>query len=478
VDEMVTTAPTLLYVDGAEKKFISLTYEKSHPNPDPDTVEFRLTPEEAEGIESFDTIDIKKNGITEWYGFVEEITPEVGEDGLEYIIEGRCWKLIVWKKYTDRYQESREVGPENTEGILESGFFGSVYPDELIKFLMRAPRSIHPKNYIRHKIGWGIPSDSWDCCANVTADCYYPEWVVLRYTGLAWRNRGGIDDYVTDTLVVDGFDSTHTDWNTIGVQPWLNNDDEATNEIFSPVPASIGDKEGNFSFQNLAADRLMIAQARLYIKSSGVAVEIAVWLYDGADWHKIGYIDDHILYEYTIFNVRTILDTPTKVNAAKIMFECENITLMYSCHITYAYLEIISGYSMGAYQHKDDWFIIDMKQSYDDVTAILLECRNNPEMYARNYKIQYTGLSGAPAWISNCCCDEVTNDESYWKEFSPAVNVASNYARDILHSWEPEDDVRCIRIKLTASANQAWEISQAYIWQADEHKYRLVDEGD
>lgn len=212
-----------VHIGGVEKSFIRIHYVKNHPSPDPDTFEIILTPEEVSGVTNFSTVEIKKDGVTEFYGFVEEMTPQDGEDGLEYLVTGRCWKVVLWKKYTERYQESREVGPMDSEGNVETGFFGSVKASELFKFIIRCPISIHPKGYIRHKIGWGIPSDEWSCCANVTAEAYYPDWVVLRYAGLAWRGRGTMDTFYTDILSCDSFSGTYTDWIETGSPPYIDN---------------------------------------------------------------------------------------------------------------------------------------------------------------------------------------------------------------------------------------------------------------
>jgi len=454
---------------GAGDCVISAHYIKSHPNSDPDTFELRLVPECGETVNFFDTVTIKKNGVTEFVGFVEEITPEVGEDGLEYLISGRCWKLMVWKKWNERYQESREVGPEDTEGNIESGFFGAVKPEELVKFIMRCPISEHPKDYIRHKIGWGIASDYWDCCANVTADCYYPEWVALRYIGLAWRGRSGVETFYNDILPVNNFDSTFTDWDEYGVSPYLNVDSTA-GRIHGFYH---GWTEGDFDFQDLSAGREIIYDVYLYVKSCGYAKTL-VKLYDGISWYNIGDLQITFAggYEYKRFNVTSCLNTVTKVNNAKMRFEITGGVEHDPRKIIYAYLSIRSSAETSEpYQMTDDWFIVDMGKPFDNVTAMLIECRNNPITYARNYKIQYANLS-------NCCNTNNPPLESEWNDFTPAVNVTNNQARDILHSWEPKDDVRCIRIKLTMSDCNAWEISQIYIWEADEHKYRLMDEGD
>lgn len=464
-------------IDMTDECVLSAHYIKSHPSPDPDTFELRVLPECGVKINFFDTVEIKKHNVTEFYGFVEEITPEVGEDGLEYLITGRCWKLTVWKKQNERFQESREVGPIDSEGNIETGFFGEVKPEELVRFIMRCPMSEHPKDRIRHKIGWGIASDYWKYCANLTADCFYPAWVGLRYTGLSWRGRAAQEDLNYEKLVVNAFDSTHTDWDVFGASPYLNTDSETDRIQDNPLLPYIGDKEGWFGFTNLSSTGVTVYGVKLYIKALVLhsVDKIAVYLNDGTTTHKLGYLKwTPWAYGYTEFNLIGILDTPTKINDAKIYFEVEfAIGTTWHVKVMYAYLNIEYSTTSDAIigQQANDNFIVDMSSEYDDVMGILIECRNNPNMYARHYTIQHANLS-------NCCNGANPPREDEWNDFTPAVNVADNEVRDILHSWEPEDGVRCVRIKLTMSDCNSWEISQIYIWQADEHKYRLMDEGD
>lgn len=469
-------------VNLTEECVISTHYIKSHPNQDPDTFEIRLLPECGENIDYFDTVEIKKLGVTEFYGFVEEITPEVGEDGLEYLITGRCWKLIAWKKWNERFQESREVGPMDSEGNIESGFFGAVRPEELVKFVLRCPMSEHPKDKIRHKIGWGIPSDFWDCCANETAEAHYPLWVALRYTGLSWRGRGTCDNIITYNLDVKTFVNEVKDWTDTGAgdNPWIDSDSGDLPTVYIRASnAPTNQTIRYFTFEDFsdipAVDPVTVSLVYLNVQvfAEGEGAITKVYLWDGINWIYVGIAYGSAFYgeQTRTFNVSSILNTITKVKNARVYFVRVSHTPL-TVIIDHCYLTVYgSDPAEPADQRADDWFIVNLGMAYDDVTAMLIECRNNPTMYARHYNIQYTTLS-------NCCNDEYPVPEDDWNDFTPAIHEIDNEARDILHSWEPEDDVRCIRVKLTMSNCNAWEISQIYIWQADEYKYRLLDEGD
>jgi hypothetical protein len=383
----------------------------------------------------------------------------------------------LWKKWTERYQESREVGPSTSDGEIESGFFGEVNPTELIKFILRCPMSVHPKGKVRHKIGWGIASDAWTCCANETAECYYPDWVAMRTTGLCWKGRGKTIIMNTSTLAVAAYDGTNTDWNTQGVNPWLDVDDIGPTDGWITshlLTTDWNDKNmGYFTFATLDPTAYTISSVIIKFHCRNnyyLDPDYCTWqLYDGTTWHDMGNFVSGYYWEYRIYNVTTILNTVAKVNLAKVNFTIPSTgphaPKDAGIDITYACLDVRwTTFVDNAAQETNDWFVVNLDAPYNDVTAILVECRNNNNTYARNYKIQWTDLSD--------CCGV---GGGTWNDFDPPVDVINNAYRDILHSWKPEDDVHCVRIMLTASANVAWEISQIYIWQGDEVKFRLQD---
>lgn len=478
----------ILLINGSEQPYLNIHFTKNHPSPDPDTFDITLSPTVGSTINFFDTIEIQKLSritpdtyITEFYGFVEEISPEVGDNGLEYYISGRCWKLITWKKYNERYQESREKGPESESGEVETGFFGEVRPSELVKFLLWAPTSIHPKGYIRHKIGWGTPSDVWDCCANVTAATYYPEWVGLRYTGLTWRGRGNYSEWSSEDLNVDGIVNITLDWNEYGVSPYLNSSHATDSSSYidaytsmAPAGDGIGIVEEYFTFQNLADEfavvPTIITSVKLYVECKKDCCNdiIRIYIYDGADWH--GPLEADCPWHsigYVWFEIVDILDTPWKVDNARIKFVTYHERLFCRGYIWHVYLHVTGGSGADTAQAIDDYFIVDLGQQYDRVAGILVESREHVDMYPRAYRIQFA--------LSNCCSYGVPESDE-WEDFSPKVEEWWNQSRDVLHSWTPQDDVRCIRIQILSSCNAPWEISQIYVWQADEERYKMMDE--
>lgn len=460
-----------LYIpETTERYYINIHYTKSHPNQDPDTFEIIVDPDVGSLINYFDSVKITKYDVTEFYGFVEEITPTVGEDGLEYRLTGRCWKLITWKKWTERFQESREIGPvDPMTGEIETGFFGQVKPEELIKFILRVPMSEHPKGKVRHKIGWGIPSDWWTCCASVTAECRYADWVGLRYAGLAWRNRGTVDTLADYTLDVDAFVNTIQEWFTDGANPWIDSDGGGFIHTDSGTGSQY--RMSYFTFEDFGVDPQTITNVYLNLDMFGETPDgrIEVYIWDGA-WQYVGKYEIGIggyIHHLTTIDITEYLNTVDKVKNARVYFKRFDRLWM---AIDHCYLTVkASLVADPADQRIGDYFVVNLGKSYDDVTAILIECRSNPTMYARNYNIQY-------AIISDCCAEG--GNDAQWNNFDPPINETSNDVRDILHSWKPQDDVHCIRIKLTGNADYPWEISQIYIWQSDAYKYRVLDEGD
>jgi len=296
---------------------------------------------------------------------------------------------------------------------------------------------------------------------------------------LAWKNRGALYELGTYTFNVKTFVSEIEEFDEDGPSPWLNAED--THKIHTK-PIATDKTHKRFTFQNFTdiGEVYPITIDSVYLNvtvlgsASGAFVKV-YFRYSAGTWIYLG--DAHATSWYnkktTRFNVTSILNTVAKIESAELYVVAPEELRDLWIAVDHAYLTVYGSpfAPIQADQRVGDYFVINMGKKYDDITAILYECRENKEMYARNYKIQYTSLS-------NCCCGDDPPLESDWHDFTPAVNVVNNYARDILHSWEPEDDVQCIRIQITGSANVAWEISQAYIWQSDTHKYRLLDEGD
>lgn len=460
-----------LEINGTEREFFRIHFIKSHPTPDPDTFDIQVGQDVGELINYFDTVEIKKDGISDFYGFVEKITPQVGQSGLTYKVEGRCWKLIIWKKFTERFVDNREIGPAG-----EKGFFGNVYPQELIMFLMRCPISVHPANLIRHKIGWGIPSDSWVCNAIATATGHLPVWVATRRIGFEWQMDG--NNYIgTDAASVfhvcdaaSCWDNTQSQWVKHGVAPYLN-DDDGVNYIEAD---NLNDEDQYYTFEQIPR-RGNIGNLTLYVKgrfvddggtNPGDVVTVTIRIFVNGIWscdRNLFYDNTEVAWTLESIDASACLSTYDDFNNMKIAVKWSAATQPASQHpeVTYVYFRVTGAGS--DYQTDGDWFCVDLGASYDDVCAILIECRNDitESQFARHFVIEVTNVANCPS--------------AGWTQIR---YVWWNFARDILLSWIPVDNVRCIRIRITQDADYAWEISQIYVWQSEQLKYRLINEGD
>jgi len=465
-----------LEIGGSEVGYLRIHYVKSHPSVDPDTFDIKLLPEDADGVDYFDSVEVKKDGVTEFYGFIEEITPQVSESGLEYLITGRCWKLITWKKYTERYVETREVGPNE-----QAGFFGKVYPPELICFLLRTPVSIHPSGKVRHKIGWGIHSDDWICAAIRTATGHHPVWVATRRVNFEWQ-LGNLT-FTATTLAVDGFDNTWGDWTRNAACGICLDDDDVVNYISA---VNLGDDDGYYTFADLgvAYKRGSVSSCILHIKGrfvddggSGGAdtVQVRAYLY----FNGVSVANNTVTYtnglgwEDQTWDISANVTTIALLNALKVRLEWAAATNPANQHPDVTYMYVVTTGEQTSYQTEDDWFAVDLGAAYQNIVAILIESRNDltETQFARHLVIEYNTAAF------------VNDDTPPAAGWVPIRWVPNNVTRDILLSWEPLDgiNVRCIRIRITADIDFGWEISQIYIWQADTDvttakRFRLVNE--
>src|SRR4030042_4874623 len=106
-------------IGGASRTYKKITLNRKIDKASP--TKFSATVKYYSGLSFFDLVEIKRNGTTEWKGFVEEIDVEWDDEGKYYSLSGRDITLILWKKYAENYSNMHE----NT-----AGFFGSVNINE------------------------------------------------------------------------------------------------------------------------------------------------------------------------------------------------------------------------------------------------------------------------------------------------------------------------------------------------------------
>lgn len=126
-----------------------------------------------------------------------------------------------------------------------------------------------------------------------------------------------LSDYNTQ-LYVNSYDSTYTQWSVVSSSPYL---DDGTSSLITSFSA--GAKMGWFSFPDMSskASEIVYAYLATYsIDNNEISGGATVTLSDGSSWHNhtIGFTGTSE-WEWHYEDVTSFLNTPAKVNAAKIM---------------------------------------------------------------------------------------------------------------------------------------------------------------
>src|SRR3972149_2925676 len=366
-----------LEIGGVARKFVDLNYETKLVNKSPTKITAKI--EYAADIDYFDLIEIKSDGTTEWKGFLEDKDIDWSSGGRYLDIGGRDTSVIEWKKWCENFIN---MHPDT------GGFFGSVSAMELIKFILRCPKSDPVNLYPHNKEGWGIDAGRIRCSALQTS-VGDPNWTVLRRQGYGWRNVG--NPYGTKVPVVDAVISNQ--WSTNGSTPYLDDNDD-TNYIFSGT----ADQIAVFSFEDLSAldgtatginkcyltvvwkpDQSwwnIVAEAELYLSSDGGST----WALLGNFGGKTAMWEPNPWRVYT-WDVSNIIDTIAKADAAQVKFVNKSSSL--TMYITQAKLNI--SYSSGGSQALGDEF--DIYFPRETVMGMYVESRQDAESYPRNYAL-------------------------------------------------------------------------------------------
>lgn len=369
-----------VYINTVEYTYLTIDFTKTHPSPYADT--FTILLDGEHNIASWSVVEIRKDGQLMYYGYAEK---RKWTSDVDTIISGRCRKVIVWKKWTERFAEAR--------GEMQ-GFFGITHPYEVFKFIVRCPVSDVPseeelwRDYPHQKIGWGINPDGWTCSANVSSSGTDPIYAKLRLLDFYWRNRG-VDSALV-TLLPNG---------TAGVMQWgevggagaaaVNN---CTNDGIYVHENTNGDYTYEYDFADLGGTITGINSIKLFVKLRKVAgwfgwlVKLKIDIYDGTNWHVAAYwAFRHTDWRYAEFDVTHILDTVAKVNAARVRLTKHSgptIQMRVSC----MYLRV--DYSANGSQNVGDYFEVNLGEERSRVCAIICQSRHSSDAYPRHYCIQ------------------------------------------------------------------------------------------
>ena len=350
-------------------------------------------------IDFFDAVIIQRNysgagWVTEWKGFIESIELAWSEDGRVWNIGGRDINVILWKKYSEDFSNMQE-------GTL--GFFGQVNINELLKFLLRTPKSDDVYDFPNNKEGWGIDSSRiLEVSADRNDGYGDPEYTILRRKGLGWRNSG--DPYSLETVVIGSVIcgtvekeacSGKPKWSTHGDSPYLDNDDD-TDYIYSGTEYA----EAQFHFNNMvAADATGINWVYLTIVWKPdvtwwwwIQAECKVYVsWDGGtSWGYVGNFGGRNNpstsnpWRHYSYDVTNYFNDVSKLKSNNACVKVVNASGSLTTFITQAELDIT--YVKGGTQEKYEGFGLSFGEKLN-ITGIYVESRADNESYPRNYKI-------------------------------------------------------------------------------------------
>ena len=368
-------------VGGVARKYKNIKFERKLDRKSP--TKFSATVEYASNISYFDLVKIKRDGTVEWKGFVEEIDIDWDKEGRYLYISGRDTTIILWKKYIENFSSMhKDTG----------GFFGRINANELIKFLLRTPKSDPISDYIKNKSGWGIAVGRMGELVSSRTGFGHPNWTKLRRRGYGWRNSGESEGTQKN---VDSFDSTNSsNWTETGASPYLDAKDDDNYVKSGSVTGN--DAVEIFGFSNLAANASCIEKVVLsvvwrpdttYWSWINSHCDIYIWIESDSAWRYVGEFGGRkapwkpnpwLTYSWDISDKFNSVDD---VNKAKVKFM--NMSSSLSTNITHAYLGVT--YTAAGTQETYDLFDIPFED--ETIMGIYIESRMDDESYPRHYKI-------------------------------------------------------------------------------------------
>lgn len=525
-------------VGGSSRRYSKIDFDRSLGM---DPTEFTATVEYNAGISYFDTVAIKNGATTEWYGYVETITPAWDKDKLVLKLWGRDRLVILWKKFTERFSDSRL-----------DGFFGSTDPAKLIYFLLRCPISDAPTTSSLSKIGWGLDPSDWACSGIRTSTAHDPDWVWQRRQGLAWElgpvykghaekitswtattdqwavsagAKGTImddDDYTTYiqakyyTLLAADAPATQTYVDVNDASQFAQSESvRISNQVASGVHGgnhetatissiSIGGGAGGSDRINLSAgltNSYTTANGSGVLKRYGITDEY--WSMDDLD-HTSGKITASYIYlwgRHVDNSWGSGTDATVKIHVydGSSWHDAGTVTWADGVYGYGGWANVLRTKDISSYIDtftKANACRVKLEQTSTDATAGMARI-SEIRLIVTGYSYQTTGdwfkidLGASKNRVTGIYVEsrrssdrfpvnykiQTSNTGAFTGEEVDRVTVTSNPTRDIVESWAAADSVRYIRIYITSGANYGWQISQVYVYLADTKKYCALSEG-
>lgn len=369
-----------IFVGGVARNYRRGKFERRLETTKP--TKFDATIQYNASIDYWDLVEFKRDGTTEYKGFVEILDIRWDENGRYLYIAGRDTKVILWKKYSDNFSNMHED---------TKGFFGRVKAQDLLTFLLRTPKSdFDPENaYPNNKEGWGIDVSRFGDLTAARTSVGDPNYTKLRRRGYGWRNSG--DPFASDTDVVDA-EISNVDWTPHGASPYLDVEDD-----INYISSGTADATAVYSFTDLPANTTSVEMVHLTVVWkpdstwwSWINTECDVYISPdgGTTWNYVGVFGGKGAtwwrpnpWRHFSWDISSIINSVSKLNDCRVKFV--NISTSLTTNITQAYLSV--GYTTGGTQETYDRFNIPF--STETIVGVYVESRMDDESYPRDYEI-------------------------------------------------------------------------------------------
>lgn len=114
-------------------------------------------------------------------------------------------------------------------------------------------------------------------------------------------------------LWVDGFGAEKDQWTKVGNAPYLT---WGLNDYVWELTDA--EETGDYTFEDTAqAGYPTTVEIELYLKRAADSDTVTVFIYDGIQWRDAGTITPDAGYSFMTLDISAILNTFTKINAAK-----------------------------------------------------------------------------------------------------------------------------------------------------------------
>jgi len=376
--------------------------------------EFTATVEYDSAVNFNDLIKFERDSTIEWEGFVEDIEISWDENGRYLNLGGRDITLLLWRKYVENFNNS-------ISGT--KGFFGNVNAAELIKFLLRTPRSDLPEVqddsvgkesiYPYNKEGWGIDISNFTGLEALRNGEGYGDinTTVLRKREMLWANSGSPFNSNEPTNPAKGYEGdvnglgSTMNWDPHGISPYINADGGTNPPNYVKSHIHVNDT-AEFTFAPLHASDNATAINSCFVSIiqapdgswdwwDGSNCYVYIWVNSWNSWCGIGnfggrssahglYDMNYLSWQVWSYDLSNLLKTVEDVNNAKIRF-VETGSL--STYIRYCYLSI--GYvGLGNIQ-AGEW--VNIMFNPMECMGVYIESREHIDQFPNKYHITTNG---------------------------------------------------------------------------------------